>query len=708
MLSYFFYHSLMIAITNDAGDTLQLSAGQNLVTERAVAWLSDDELPGEFSYPIDVPLSEANKRFVSHGYRPDLALPFQEMPVTVRMEGVLYRRCTFSFRLNAGKLSGFLKIDSAEFYDKIRNLSLLDAFPDLLFLGDGLGASQPITLPDRLRQIAELPPGAFPCTFFPIRNEGFWESDFTDEKLPGFVRGTQLSLDQLSRITYVNAWELLPSGQAGFPIDLPNVPRYGRVLCPQFYLSYVLERIMTLAGYRIESEWLASEEVQRITIVNLTAMNQYVSDLGQLFSGHALPVGMFLPDTTVSEFLKAIKGRFGLVFTYDGNARVCRITQFIRTVAEGADIDLTPYQSGHYSTEFREGTGYSVRDYVDAGDELYKDADGRTLEAPAFIVGKGGTSLTLRAGTCQLIRTPSGLSEGAQWFVPTLRQPGNTLDPAYKQSSRYLSKEGKRPNAIGIKFLSYRGMTTDSKNNPYPLATPDIYDGQQAIAGQQALKMEGRAGSWRNFLRAYFYFRDQTQKISQPLLLPADVFSGLKLHRLIWLSLEDQIRRSYLIQKIQSDMPGPDGLVPVKLDALTLPSGIEQPQETDEPLVWVEFIFGPVTTSSQPVRQLVVLTVKTWVDAQKSSPALVTGLRVNLRFQRSHYDTHPDAAGNEQLLDYLEYVEAYPVNGAVTVLETAFVGSYQDPQDIHYKYYTHNINLDPGEGYQILGDRVML
>ena len=63
----------MIAITNDSGLSLDLMPSQNLVTEQAVAWLSDEELPREFSYPIDAPLNENNRRFVSQGYRPDSA-----------------------------------------------------------------------------------------------------------------------------------------------------------------------------------------------------------------------------------------------------------------------------------------------------------------------------------------------------------------------------------------------------------------------------------------------------------------------------------------------------------------------------------------------------------------------------------------------------------------------------------------------------------
>ena len=518
----------MIAITSDAELTLDLTPGMNLVTEQNVAWLSDDELPGEFSYPIDVPLTENNKRFVAHGYRPDLAQPRNEMPVSVRMDGVLYRRCTFSFRVNSGKLSGYLKIDASEFYDKIRKMSLLEALTEPVFLGDGLASTPPVNLQTRLKQIAGLKPGLFPCTFFPIRNEGFWEDSFDENKLAGFTRNV-----------YVNQWEKLADNTFGFPIDLPNAPTYGYPLCPQFYLSYVLTQIITrLAGYRIESDWLASEEVQAYTIKNLTAMNQTVSDLGGVFTGHALTPGLFLPDMSVSDFLKAIKGKYGLVFTYRANEKVCHITQFVGAVQAGPAIDLTEFQAGDYSTNDKDGRGYVVSDYIDESDTTYQDANGKTLTLPAQATGKGQQTVSLKAGTCQLSQELSSLSTDAYWFVPTVHQPGNTLDTAYNLSERYLTKENKRPNTVGLCFLSYRGMTLDSKNNPYPLATPDVRDGQQNVVGSQALTLSGRYGAWRNYLQAYYYFRDQTQPITQPLLMPVSVLAGLQLHRSVSLSLE--------------------------------------------------------------------------------------------------------------------------------------------------------------------------
>lgn len=705
----------MLAITNDTGDMLHLDPEQNLVTEQNAPWLTDDELPGEYSYSIDAPLNDNNKRFVRHAYRPDLALPSSSMPVHVAMDGVLYRQCTFSFRINNGKLSGYLKIDASEFYDKIRKMSLLELFSEPFYLGDGLMHNPPINLAGRLKQIAQMKPGEFPCTFFPIRDDTFLEDGFTitstvptdPTQIGGAAGMTDLGFQ---RKAYVNNWEKLSDGSFGFLVDDQLPARYGYLVCPQFYLAWVLQQIITKAGYSIESDWLASTEVQSITIKNLTAMNQAAGSLGELVAGHSVVPGMFLPDMTVGEFLKAVKGRFGLLYTYNSNDRICYITQFSSAVAAGAAIDLTEYQTGTYSTDFPDLKGFTVYDFVDDKDDLYKDSLGNTIKPPYQVVGQGETEINLKAGTCQLVRETSPLGTGALWFVPKVRQAGNILDAMYKKSDRYLTSEGKRPNNIGLCFLSYRGMTTDSKGNPYPLGTPGILDGQQVMVGSQALTLGGRFGAWRTYLNAYYQFRNQTQRITQPMLMPVAVLASLQLHRSIFLTLEDQIRRSYLISKLQAEMPGIDGKVRVRLEALTLPSGIDQAVDVDAPIVWIQL--EQINTAQQPIGNTNVsgyevyasLTFRAWSNQTKTGAASVSNLVLQLRRIQKGKSVLTDLATQADT-SYTESVEYYTMNGTTAIWETKLLVETKlvnHVRDITLLDYSLAYSLDPGEGYTII------
>jgi hypothetical protein len=698
-----------IAIINEAGLILELFEDQNLVIEQAVAWLSDDELPPEISYPIDCPLNDHNKKFVSYGYRVDAALPKQVIPVTVQLEGVLYKRAQFAFKVQNGKLNGYLKIDSAEVYDKLRKLTLLELFVEPIRLGTGTmdavnGSVK--NLATRMKEIAEMPIGQYPFTFFPIRNELFYEDDLDQAKLPGF-----------SRQTYVNVWQLLPIGGHGFHVDGGFVNgEKGFTASPQFFLWWVLNKIMERAGYRIESSWLASDEIQRLVIVNMTAMSQYkgtlLTDPVGVLQGHRVTPGMHLPDMNVSDFLKAVKGRFGLVFSFDANRKICYMERFVDVLQMGSSIDLTQFQTGNYDTGEADGKGYSVEEFVDENDELYKDAKGNVIRTPPFVIGQGVTSIALKAGTCQMIYETSPLFGSGKWLVPTVRQAGNTVDKTYKASERYLNDQGKRKNDIGLKFLSYRGMTQNSNGSPYPLATADVRDGRQVIAGSQALALVGRFGAWRSYLRQYYYFRTNTQPVNVPLLVPVTVLSRLERHRLVSLSLEDQIMRNYLITKLQSDIPGIDGKAIVRLSALTIPSGIDQPVDVDDPIVWVEWIAGPVQTVNLPqspghgageYKYFRSYTVKFYQDQNKTIPASVSNLPLNVR---KKHTTYYNGGTSQERSTYAESLLTYYVSGQDQVLEAQYItilklivlnvsGDVSDG-------YVSALQLDPGEGYNIL------
>lgn len=708
----------MIAITNESGETLQLFEGTSLVTEQAVAWLTDDELPPEYSYPIDVPLNENNKRFVGYAYRIDAAIPRGVMPVTVELEGVLYRRCQFSFKLQSGKLNGYLKIDSAEVYDKLRKLSLLEALPDVIRLGTGLqdavNGAVP-TLAQRMKQIADLPPGQYPFTFFPIRNEGFFEDDLDATKVAGY-----------SKRSYVNTWEffplLLPAGGPTHSFHVDSSSARGFVVAPQFYLWWVLERIYALAGYRIESSWLASEEIQRLVIVNMTAMKQSIgsvlTDPLGLIQGHKVTAGMHLPDMSVSDFLKAIKGRFGLVFGFNANTRTCYMERFIDVVRAGMAIDLTQFQIATYDTDQADGKGYSVQEAIDSSDKLFQDVKGNSITPASYLTGEGGQSVALKCGTTQMAYEASGLSGAGKWLVPTVLQAGNILDPAYKASDRYLNQQGERPNDIGLKLLTYRGMTQDSKGAPYPLATNDVRDGRQAITGSQALTLSGRYGAWRQYLRAYYFFRDNTQPISVQLLLPVTVLSSLELFRAVGLTLEDQILRMYLVQKMQAQTPGISGKAIVRLDVLTLPPGIDQAPDIDAKIVWVELLVTEVYSEGPHIpipkwegipifsQKAATLTLKCWADQARTIPATVQSLPVNIRVKQTF---HPDP--DNQYQPNPVYTEQILTTTVVTGPSQDVEGAFYT-QSTRWKYeqllaslienYTCVFSLDPGEGYNLL------
>ncbi|GAB2571676.1 hypothetical protein [Spirosoma areae] len=690
----------MIAITNDQGLRLTLPADQSMTLERSAGWMADDVLPGAKSYPIEFPV-QPNEAFLQSGYRPGHARPRMEFPVTVRLAGVLYRRCLLNYRITEGKGTGYLKIDGGEVFSQLKKLSLADALPDEVVLTSFF--LDPLVL--KLKAIAAMAPGEFPCTFFPIRNEGFFEPELDATKLPGFVRQP-----------YVNAWGPLPGGGYGFLLDSDTIKGYP--ISPQFYLTWVLQRIFARAGYRIDGDWIADEEVQRLVILNQTAIS---SKSPGLFSGVVSSViaGQHVPKLNVGDFLKIIRQRYGLLYDFDGNLQTVTIRRFTDVVRTPAR-DLTPYIAGKWGIESPASRGFSIVDGIDAADELYKDSTGASLVPVGLAVGGGAIGAErdeVKLGVCatQLMYEPSGMS-GGNWMVPTLRQAGNILDLAYKDTDRYPESPKPGETQVTLKYqtalriISYRGMVQSSNGSLYPLGTPDVNDGRQVQVGTKAAMLGGRRGEFRRVLRAFYYFRDQTRSVTVPLDLPVGIAAGLKLHEPIALKLDGQARRTYLIDKLQAESPGPSGIMPCKLFALSLPDGLDQAADNDEPVVWIEL--KRVTTAQQPIGNQNVsgyevystLTLLAWTDAQRSAPATVAGLLLSLRKKQQGKSTLVNLATVADTT-YVESVDYYTLPSASVVLEpnllveTRLINHVRDITLLDYKL---GISLDPGEGYNIL------
>jgi hypothetical protein len=84
--------------------------------------------------------------------------------------------------------------------------------------------------------------------------------------------------------------------------------------------------------------------------------------------------------------LKALRQRYGLLYSFDGNRQVVTIRQF-RKVASAPATDLTPYVSGKYSIDAPKNTGFILVDAVDQLDELYKGLDGNPVKPVSVSVG---------------------------------------------------------------------------------------------------------------------------------------------------------------------------------------------------------------------------------------------------------------------------------------------------------------------------------
>ncbi|MFD1143047.1 hypothetical protein ACFQ4C_18110 [Larkinella insperata] len=662
----------MIQIRNQQGEYLHLSPGQRLTIEQASTLLIDDEkTPGSFSYPIRFPLDDHNQRFLGYAYRPDVLNVKMELPVQVNLQGHLYRRCTMRYRISDMVGDGYLVIDSGEVADRLKKTTLAELLPAEMPFGMNLPFVRQ-ELGTWMQYYASQAPGLEPFTFFPIRADGFMDDikEFNSEKMPGYVQRF-----------YLNSF-----GRSGFRTDSPG--NYGLHAVPQFYLVYILKQIMAGLGYQLEGDWIEDPETQRLVVMNNTAM------VANIKTGAVYKVnpGLSVPEMTAGDFLKAVCQRFGLIVLYDANSSCARIRTFT-SILKSNIVDLSTYQLQGYSVEGAEQQGYSVRDFIDEKDRLFAN----TRVTPK-IVGTGKTDVQLRAGAPKMIREANEFINGGIWRTPYTGDPGNLLDIIYNGSSRYL-KDGKRPNLPSLRFVSYRGMQPDFVGNLYPQALSDGLDSLLARVGP-ATEFDGQFGLWEQRLKRYYFFRNNSRKITANLLLPVSELSRLKLDERVGLRLESNILAGYLIQKLTFEA-GSSSQVKVRLEMQTLPP---LPESTDslgyveeETALWIrlEIQEGAATsvdtgssTTTQTVAQIVVYFFK---DRAATIPANVTGQPINFYIETT-----------SQIGGYTSNVLTATVTGNGSAVAFKDVITYRHTTDnrsgevLEDETVTYSLELGPG------------
>ncbi|OIN59829.1 hypothetical protein [Arsenicibacter rosenii] len=668
----------MIQIRNDAGQFLQLSAGQGITVEQASGWLSDDNLPGAFSYPITAPLNEHNERFLSYSWRPGHISPQMELPVNVNLAGMLYRRCTFSYRIRDAKIDGYLKIDGGEAFSKLKEKRLGEVLPAGIPM-----AGYPGQLKARLRQIAAMAPGSFPFTFFPVYNELMIEPEFGADKLPGFTRSS-----------YINNWD-----RYDFVVD--SAGKTGNLISPQFYLAWIVEQVLLAAGYRMQGDFFSRPEIRRLVVLNLTAMS-VKTGFSSLFPDYVYP-RYHVPDMTVSDFLKAVKTRFGLVFGFNSTEKTCTIRCFSDVWRERPDRDWRSFQKPDYGIEEASGSGYTIEEYLDPEDELYKVPDGKgglTLSQPGtYVSGDGANRITMPVGTANITYLVTPYNQAAKWIVPVVRQPGNILDPAYQASARYVT-DGQRKNSCGLRLLSYMGMQKDSAGSLYPLATSAVRDGTQAQISSFSPALSGRFGGWHGGLALYYYFLSNTRKVTADMLLPAQELAALKLHKPVMLWFDRQPGQ-FLPAKITAEAPGPSGLLKVRGEFQTVPAAISLGTESFPDPVWVEWTETRTQASRSQsgvvfVERRITITVKCWKERQRITPAAVQSLPLRVRKKVDYVvgSSQPD----------VETIQTYYGTGTQTVLENNTLADRLQSGSMlaGLQFYTTTYQLEPGDDYNII------
>jgi len=380
------------------GEFLDLLPGTVIQMEEENPYLQfDDEVRGSYSFPFSIPVTERNMRL--------LGFPTRLHSVKTRkIDAICYDNDlqhsvgyikieTSRGNLNAwkkGSISCYYLIASSYFFQDVKDkrLSSLNWGGVRVFSHGSFNKSSSYFW-KHIHDCANGNSDSYNYTFFPLYN-----SEWTSEGgylVPLFQNAWSRQNGEFQFVTYTfNSGSIHPVPITPFP-----------------YLVYVLKNIFREVGWEVKGDIFNDPTFKKIVLISFRDIP--CMKFNWLFaptptSTVSFDLKDYLPDLTISEFLIAIKNRFGLVYDFDRLNKVCTIRQ-LSTVVDTNTLDLSPYVDPNYDISVEDGKRYSIEEIGEWGGGRF------TINQSEF---KGAV------GNFNLLPTASESREGNIYFVRQL------------------------------------------------------------------------------------------------------------------------------------------------------------------------------------------------------------------------------------------------------------------------------------------------
>ncbi|MDB5270231.1 MAG: hypothetical protein JWP58_3271 [Hymenobacter sp.] len=581
----------MLSLTS-AGRPIRLSPAASLQLEYNSPLFDEETILGIFSYSLPVP-APPNGPVYGFPERPDAdAAPGALLPAELSLDGLplltgsqRVRSATaaaYSVSL-AGGLSGagLSERPLASFaYGGLR------AVPRWVLVSPGSPGVPAVQAPGLTLHANAVvaQPDAYPYVFAPLRNE-FAAADEVAPAPTAYPRRA------------VNRWLVYPTGgtfayNSGavlvpgntLPDDFNALP----AMCPFPRLRYVLQCLCEESGLPVDVAQLLPGELGELVL----AGNALLVDRGDA-DVLRFSLADVVPALTVAELLAALRQDWGIVLYQDPATGLMR-TGYLRDQVAAAPLDYTDRLAGGLEVTVDEAQGLSLTDGVDGDDALTAGA----LDQPAAsrLLAPVATAADLPATAdfftdnpqngqvrlvqdedtyyrCALsyldavsvtltwqrlaVRLPAvdlngGGEAQAQRQCYTVERPtaytGNPLTtvelPAIAQAP-YRADQTTVPRSSALRLFFYRGLQPGSDG-----ASPCPQLGHRSPSGTYSTRLNGEAGTYAQWLRAWLPVKLAGTSYKQPLRLSALDLARLDLTRKLYL---DGVE--YLVRKLSVTVP---------------------------------------------------------------------------------------------------------------------------------------------------------
>jgi hypothetical protein len=505
---------------------LDLLPGTQLEIEQENPYVQfDDKVVGEFSLPFQVPSTPKNIRLLKYAAMINKRIDNTGIDAIVYDNGVQHSIGKIkiekaNIHLNKGdkgSVSCYYLTGISRFYQEVKGKRLKKvnfggsrtfAWDNFNRFGGGFWG--------HIHKVIDAPAGygssGYDYAFYPAIN-----NDFTWQ-----LKTKTLGGGAMNNMSFIN-------GSIVFTQQGISKSNDANTIVPFPYLKYVIDKIAEYIGWKIEGSILSDPDFLKITLWNSRAIDWVYYPKSLVFDNFiALPLPSIsfdlsdhLPDIGISEFLLALRNRFGWYYEVDRKGKILRIKE-IQKITGSTVKDFTAVASPLVPKNMRtEKKIYSLKTNEDSGainlsgfsDEgtvatranLPAASQARYLQAYLVVTENNYYTCQQNENTnaweWQLydynVRdvVPEGSTEDVITAALTTSNeyysPYLDFIPRYDEAGYWPGRSDDTGN-ITLLLLFYHGIRNNKAGQPYPYASSHIYDSQGQQVANWSLSFLGK------------------------------------------------------------------------------------------------------------------------------------------------------------------------------------------------------------------------
>jgi len=560
-----------------------------------------------YSYPISLPLSNANRALLGHAERIGKSGDPTELDCTIELGGAYWRQAVLVLRSVSDGYDVDLRVPEDRAITLLREVrtrqlpqtydfSLLDGSVTP-FVADDIDAMHD-RIADRLAPAEDTD-----IIFAPIRNTTKWGDRagryFDIQTGPGSDY-PEINVPH----EYVNHYDAEhPHPFLRYRFTAP-VDRYYGELGPLPYLWAVVRHLLAEVGYKLTGDVFDNPEVRRQVVLNNVLLFSALitdNDTNEAFPNYGVDnasmkplyptvrLAELVPDMTGIELLVRLMKRYNAVPLFRSGNRL-ELRSLNSVLDDTTLFDLEPYATPTPDWQPDPVPGLELTEDAETGDKGRLEGkwdEARvigTVDTPA-----GLSTLTPGNGDYARVRVdgkiykytqlPGGSGSWAPWAddfstFSTGGEEGDSLDVGVGFTAMWRGTDTVattprdwlvpnvamrlsdvesdwhslgRNDATALRLLFYRGLQPDSEANTYPLLSNDVYDhnGTEIEGATMAEKLHGERGIYATWYQRWVSLLQGARTRSLPTRLPLHLLRNWPWDRKVYLQ-----GHHYLVREI--------------------------------------------------------------------------------------------------------------------------------------------------------------